>query len=329
MTRVRLFAACTAALTTMFGLGPAFAQNALSVDPLRHIAPHDRPAYVKQLIARQAAQRSAGPDAAVDVTPPVITGFNSGTMMNLTKPAAPFKVTIKATDDLSGITFCTFHAWGPHDQRMEISAQTGVPLVNFNIVGGHAGYVNRLFEPGTWKFKFGYCYDAANNYGDIDEAGLDALGNAAFTVISSGYDLQKPALTGGKVLTGAVSLSSFAPGTTNEPYVGVRLDLADTGETVIAGASDVYANFCLVGNPYECLYLTGKMSAPGMSTAGVVAGTPVSASWGNMPGEYALRSIDVYDYAGNYNHYESTLFGGTTDFAPLFGGVAPKIKLKP
>lgn len=70
---------------------------------------------MKQLIARQAARRTAGLDAA-DVTPPVITAFNASTELNVTKAGAPFKVTVKATDDLSGVRHCYFYAYGSHDQ---------------------------------------------------------------------------------------------------------------------------------------------------------------------------------------------------------------------
>ncbi len=330
MTRLRLLAACAAAVTTTFGLlGTALAQNASAEDPLRHIPPHERPAYVQQMMERQAERRAAGLDAAVDVTGPVITGFNAGTTLNLTKPAAPFKVTVKATDDLSGVRNCEFHAYGPHGQIMYVTAQPGIPSVNFGVVGGLGPKVSRLHEPGVWKFKNGYCHDAAGNGAIIGEAALDALGNTDFTVVSAGYDLQKPTLTSGKMLVGAVSLSGHVAGTTQPPYVGARFEAADTGDSAVAGVSAVYARFCLVASPSTCIHIWGDMYAAGQGVAGVVAGTQVSVGSGNTPGEYPLHSVQVDDSAGNYRLYTSTLFGGTTNFTPMFGGVAPKIKLNP
>lgn len=137
-------------------------------------------------------------------------------------------------------------------------------------------------------------------------------------------------MSAGKVLAGAAVLSVHATGTsTGDPFVGVRIEAVDTGDTALSGFSQAYACFCLVADQNTCIHLDGCMNATGQGSATVIAGTQVSAGRGNAPGECALKALHLYDDAGNTASCRSTLFGGTTDFAPFFGGVAPKIKLKP
>ncbi|HRI19193.1 MAG TPA: hypothetical protein PL196_11775, partial [Burkholderiaceae bacterium] len=68
-------------------------------------------------------------------------------------------------------------------------------------------------------------------------------------------------------------------------------------------------------------------SATGLTAPTITIKTQVSATRGNVPGDYALQSVTVLDHAGNFQTYNSTLFGGTTDFSTLF--TATVIKLVP
>jgi hypothetical protein len=145
--------------------------------------------------------RSSRPRAAqslgADVTGPVLTAFNAPTALNVGKAAAPFKVAVKATDDLSGVQYLYFYANAPGGQYFTLYAYANFPATVVSLSAGHSN-LNRLLEPGAWKIKYGYGYDVAGNYSYFDEAALDALGNTSFTVVNNlGYDVVKPVLTGG------------------------------------------------------------------------------------------------------------------------------------
>ena len=317
------------ALSGVLACGIAVAQPPPNDDVLSHLAPPDRPAYVQRLVARQqAALISAAP--ATDVTGPVVTAFKSASMLKLSKAAAPFNVQVTVTDDLSGVKYCYFYAYGPSGQSINAYVSPGFPTTSFSGKGGLSS-ISRLLEPGPWKFTYGYCYDAADNYAYIYEADLDALGNTTFTVVNdSGYDLAKPKLKGGKIHAQSekVSLSEHPKGTTDkDPYVGVQLDVKDLGSTVTSGVKQAYAYFCKIADPSKCIYLYGYLYATGVVKATISATAQVSVARGNTPGEYELKTVYVYDHAGNAEYYTSTLFSDTTDFSTMFPSTM--IKLKP
>ena len=49
--------------------------------------------------------------------------------------------------------------------------------------------------------------------------------------------------------------------------------------------------------------------------------------YSNPARNYELKTVYVYDHAGNSEYYTSTLFGGTTDFSTMFPSTL--IKLRP
>lgn len=314
------------AILCVSALADAGAQPAFPPDPLEHIAPHQRRSAVQQLIARQRAARI---DAVVlDISGPVLTAFNSGATLDVGKAASPFSVTVKATDELSGVQALYFYATGPSGQTIYAYAAQGYPAKSVNLAGG-LNSINRMLEPGSWRFTYGYATDAAGNYSYFDEAALDALGNTTFTVVNkSGYDLTKPSLTAGKLITTAVSLASHQPGTADQDrYVGASLTAIDSGNTALAGIRQGYADFCQLADPAKCIHLYGYVYATGKSSVSLAVGAQVSAARGNVPGDYELHSVYLYDYAGNYSHLQSDKFGGTTDFSSLLPVTV--IKLKP
>lgn len=318
--------ASVAILLGLFAMADAGAQVPVPSDPLEGIAPHERREHVQRLIARQKA---VGPDAAAaDSVGPVLTAFDSGTKVDLGKAAVPFSVTVKATDDLSGVQALYFYATGPSGQIAYAYAAQGYPAKSVTLLGGLSS-INRMLEPGVWKFVYGYATDVAGNYSYFDEATLDALGNTTFTVVNkAGYDLTKPALSSGKLITTAVSLSSRQAGTTDQDrYVGAWLTATDAGNSALAGVRQGYADFCQLADPSRCLHLQGYVYATGKPSVSLAVGAQVSTARGNVPGDYELHSVYLYDYAGNYAHLQSQKFGGTTDFSALFP--ATVIKLNP
>ncbi len=205
---------------------------------------------------------------------------------------------------------------------------SGFPALSVGLNLG-VGAFNRMMEPGAWKFNYGYGYDGAGNYTLYDQATLEALGNTTFTVVNNGgYDLVKPLLTGGKIVTPTVSLSSFLPGTTNRPpYASVKVNLSDAGNTALAGVKSVTLYFCKLAAPNPCFYPTGSSNATGQATAALNVGTEVTAA-AVATGTYELKTVYIYDHAGNYSYLNGTLFGGTTDFSTLFPD-GTSIRIKP
>lgn len=294
---------------------------------LEGLAARERQAYVQRLVARQRAQ--AVESLPLDVTGPVLTGFNAQTTLNLDKPATPFKVAVKATDDLSGVTSTTFYAWGPRglEGQQVILIGAGYPSKGFSVAAG-IGNLNRMLEPGTWKFSWGYAYDAAGNYSYFDEATLDALGNTTFTVVNSGgHDIAAPTLVSGEIMTPAISLSTVVPGTTSTlPYVKIKVGTADTGNSAVAGVGTVAATFCKLDAPAVCLNTAAASFARGQAKATLHVGAQLSA--GTATGTYELYTVDMVDHAANGSTYTSTAFGGTTDFSTYFPG-GTTIKIRP
>ncbi|MBK6864762.1 MAG: hypothetical protein IPG91_15055 [Ideonella sp.] len=307
---------------------PAAAADAAAQERIiESLAPAERQAYVQRLVARQRAR--AAPSLDIDVTGPVLTGFNAPTTLDLDKAAAPFKLVVKATDDLSGVNSMVLYAWGPQGLSAQpvILSASSPPLKSFSVAGG-IGIANPMLEPGPWKFSWGYGYDGASNYSYFDEAVLDALGNTTFTVVNNGgYDVVAPTLTEGVVQTPSVSLSSVVPGTTSKPpWLRLKVSAADTGNSARAGVSGVRATFCKVAEPSVCLDTVGVTFATGQANVSLYVGAQLAVT--NSTGTYDLKTVDVYDHAGNYNYYTSTAFGGTTDFSAYFPG-GTTIKIKP
>jgi hypothetical protein len=316
-------------LTAAFGLaaaGVAQAEMALSAEALNQLAPSAAKSYVERQIARQQGAPAQGGD---DQTPPVLTLFNAGTGLNLGKAAAPFKIGIKGTDDLSGIKSVGYQATGPSGQVISGAIDTAFPAASYSGSGGLAG-ASQFLQPGAWKFTYAFSYDWAGNFLSLNEAQLAALGNTSITVSNSGgYDLVKPVLvSGSSVITPLVSLSAVAKGTAAEdPLVGLNVKTRDAGNTAVAGVKSVSAIMCQLADPSRCIYPMGFTSATGLTAATIAIKTQVSATRGNVPGDYTLQSVTVMDHAGNFTTLNSTLFGGSTDFSTLFS--ATVIKLKP
>lgn len=325
--QLRLGVAVSIAMVALAAALPTWAGEAERHSQIiERLAPQDRLAYLRQLVDQQQAR--AGASLAADVTGPSLLAFNAASAINLGKSAAPFKVYAKMSDDLSGASTMYFYATGPSGQTAYVYAPSSFPAPTLSANLGFSP-LNRMMEPGVWKFEYGYGYDGADNYSVFDEAALEALGNTVFTVTNNGgYDTTQPQLIDGKVLTPSVSLASVLPGTTNKPTsAGVKVNLTDAGNTALAGVKSVTLYFCKLADPNKCIYPSASVYATGQASAALTAGTEVSAANGIATGTYELRHVYVYDHAGNYSALYGTKFGGSTDFSTLFpGGTVIKVK---
>lgn len=267
--------------------------------------------------------------APLDVTPPVLTMFKASPVLNPSLSQQTFNVQIKGTDDLSGIRDVFYFATGPSGQRIFGRMVADYPATSFSRRGGFGShYSGRLLQPGVWTIVEARVEDVVGNPGKYNQAALAALGNTTFTVVNTGaYDAVAPTFTSGQVLTPTVSLSAMAKGTSSQaPFIGVRVTTADTGSTAVAGVAGAAAAFCIAGNN-PCLEPWASPSAGSLATGTFLLGTQVSAALGQVPGEYELCELVLWDQAGNMRVLASAACGGTTDFSTLFAST--RITLTP
>lgn len=268
-------------------------------------------------------------EAAADTTPPTLTLFDAGTTWSMNRGAAPLSVAVKATDDLSGLSHILIEAVGPGGQSLFALGAFDYPVLSVSRrVPMNTLFAGRLLQPGAWSIVRVRLVDVAGRPRKLEGAALAALGNTAFSVVNPGsYDDVAPTLVSGQVLTAAVSLSATAKGTSQAAFVGMKLGVADTGASAVAGIATVHAAFCLADESrcIDILQATPLGGAP--TSATVTIGRQVAAALGDQPGDYVLYEVILVDHAGNARTLLNTAFGGSTDFSALM--VNTTIKLTP
>lgn len=283
-----------------------------------------------RLVERMGRTAPAAAGAAADTTPPALTLFDAGATWSMNRGAVPLSVLVKGTDDLSGLSHILIQAVGPSGQDMAIYASFDYPVKSLSrrVSMSTPFFAGRLLEPGPWTIVKARLVDWAGNPRKVEGSALTALGNTAFTVVNTGaFDNVAPTLTSAQLLTSSVSLSGTAKGTTQAPFVGIKLGVADSGASAVAGIASVHASFCLADES-RCLDLLQSTALGGnAASATITIGRQVSSVLGHVPGEYRLYEIHLVDHAGNLRSLLSTEFGGTTDFGALMGNT--RITLTP
>jgi hypothetical protein len=268
--------------------------------------------------------------AAADTMRPTLTVFDAGSTWSMERGAVPLSVLVKGTDDLSGLSHILIQAVGPSGQGLAAYASFDYPVksVSRRVSMSSPFFAGRLLEPGSWTIVKARFVDLAGNPRKVEGAALAALGNTAFTVVNTGgFDNVAPTLTSAQLLSSSVSLSATAKGTTQAPFVGLRLGVADSGASAVAGIASVHAAFCLADES-RCLDLLQSTALGGNSvSATITIGQQMSAALGHVPGDYLLYEVNLIDHAGNIRSLLSTAFGGSTDFGALMGNTT--IKLTP
>lgn len=294
----------------------AAAADPVDMEALRHMTAAQARTWAKRQIARQEATRAQRSTAKVDIVPPVLTAIEAPTSVDALAPASSF-IVIKATDDLSGVRWGYAYATGPNGQS--VVAFLGMTLPSKKYDGGMSlSQLTPFSQPGVYTVNDVYLFDVADNMAHFDEAALAALGGrTSFTVTNTrGYDTKGPVLRTGKVLTPQLSLSSTAPGTTKAPYAAIQVSAADVGDTLVSGVTAIMAEFC-IPDFSACFSVNADDMRDGTSSTMRLAGQ-ISADFGQLPGEYHLRNLQINDYAGNDLFMVSTEFGGGTDFSAYF-----------
>jgi hypothetical protein len=293
------------------GLSAPAAAATTNADALRFMTPPQARAWARQQIAPRA-DRSV---AAADVQPPVLTAIDAPASVDVRFPDATF-VTIKATDNLSGVNWGHLYARGPSGQFL--TAFVGTSLPSRQYAGGMSlrGLTN-FAEPGTYTVTDVYLYDVAGNMAYFDEAALVGLGRTTFEVRNrQGYDAKAPSLQSGKILTPQLSLSDTTPGSTRGRFAGVQVKVTDQGDTVTSGVAWVSGEFCLLDTS-ACFWTNADDMSNGAASS-LRMGGELYADSALVPGDYYLRTMQITDYGGNYQYLMGAEFGGSTDFSLYF-----------
>lgn len=301
---------------------PAALAPAVAADPVRALAPRQRLAQVRALVAQQASGRRSAA-SGLDITPPHLTSFSVAASVDVTVATHQLQVQMTLVDDLSGVDWAQLHATSPTGQ--EVWAE--VPHVKGT--KRHEARTGLHFSPfaeaGIWQVSEVIGRDLAGNFFFYNQGQLAGLGSTSFEVVNAQSDLLAPTLTGGKVLTGSVSLSRPAKGTLAEwPLLRLQLRVADTGSPSASGASNANVFMCLADgsscfnlqSDLSTLYSLGQdtLYAHGRLTPDI------------LPGLYLIRAVDLFDHAGNARVYLSTAFGGSTDFDDLLSSSTVEVK---
>lgn len=306
----------------MLGAGwsaPAAAATT-NADALRFMTPPQARAWARQ----QSAPRVDRSVAAADVQPPVLTAIEAPASVDVRFPDATF-VTIKATDNLSGVNWGYLYARGPSGQFL--AAFVGTSLPSRQYAGGMSlRDLKNFAEPGTYTVTDVYLQDVAGNMAHFDETALGGLGLTTFEVRNKqGYDAKPPSLQAGKILTPQLSLSDTTPGSTRGRFAGVQLKMTDQGDTATSGIAWAAGEFCLLDTS-ACFWTNGDDMSNGV-TSSLRMGGELYADRGLVPGDYYLRTLQITDYGGNYQFLMDAEFGGPTDFSLYFAST--RITLTP
>lgn len=321
-----LFGQAVTGVAALLLCGTVVGVSASEVESPADIMAMSKAQYQRFIQSRKASagtRRSAQLGSQLDTTGPVITKLDLVSTVDANRAGTQITYGYAASDDLSGIRWLGFVLTGPSGQQYTSYAEVGLP--RNKVSGKGAMYPGLWIEAGEWRVTEVRGQDQANNdfQAPID---LEALGNLRVSIQNRrGHDATPPSLTGGKILTPSVSLSTPPKGQDyGGPLAGLSVAVADAG-SAISGVDYVYAEFCLIDG--GCLYMNARTN----NVLGVKQTTLLPFTQAdevvNMPGVYQLRSIVVSDHAGNQRTLTSIDFGGDTDFSQWFPSTT--IELKP
>lgn len=269
--------------------------------------------------AKRVAPAAVSAVASGDVTPPVLTAFDTAAVVDVNVPMNPLIVSFKASDDLSGVSHGYAVADGPNGRTVHVHFSTRVPVAKLSgkMFSDDYSGLSPFVEPGDYRFTKAVVVDAAGNFSNID---LDQtpLGRTAFKVKNTkGFDAVGPTLLSGTVIQSGGSLSGYHPGTSARPYVGISIQAADSGNPVISGVWHAVAFYCMPAGG-ACMRLESEAEGPlRQKSATLRVGRQLDPAT-DAPGEYRLTHLDITDHAYNETRLMSAEIGGETDFSQYF-----------
>jgi hypothetical protein len=202
-----------------------------------------------------------------------VDGTNSDITLN---------VSVKATDDLSGISYAYVNAYSESGQRYA-SAFCSWLTSGTKWNGTFQGTMSiPQFNPGKWKITGLYIYDNAGNqfYSDLSNAGYE------FNVTGSQKDTEAPQLI-------SLSFPPTVDGTNSDITLNVSVKATDD----LSGISYAYVNaYSESGQRYASAFCSWLTS--GTKWNGTFQGTMSIPQW-NSTGKWKITSLSIYDNAGN------------------------------
>lgn len=266
--------------------------------------------------------------AAPDTQAPVLRAFAVSTAtVDVSQPGATIQVSLRATDNLSGVLTLALSLSSPDGQQTverwySLPAPRTLTTLSLS-VGAPTGQggLNGHSAAGVWKVRQLQLIDANDNAVTYRYPALAAMGRATFHVTSAQADTTVPELVSGSLNTSALSLSGRVPGTQKPPYVSATLRLRDPGDVASAISGIRWAQLVLCkpdgsGNCLERIDLAAEAPWLGLPQPALQVGSALPE--GVTPGEFHIFSVTVLDMAGNSRWMQSTAFQGEVDFSQYF-----------
>lgn len=287
-------------------------------------------ACASPVFARDAA---AQPDV-LDHLSPILQKVDVTGSVNAQALNQYVTVEIKLTDNLSGVAYFDVDFRSPSGMH-HVTRVKNIPVPRTKITAevtlGASPFSEPPFlkfaEPGTWTVYRLTTTDAAGNSRTYSEAELRNLsGHHTFFVTNNGgYDITPPQFVSGVIDTPTARLSKEPPGTPEgtPPYVSGRVNMTDSGNGVISGSREARLMFCLAGSG-SCLpantntfTMSNLTNRAGLTATTLTIGTQLKVN--QIPGNYLIYSLELWDAAGSYRKLVSFDFnGGNFDFHPGF-----------
>jgi hypothetical protein len=272
-----------------------------------------------------APAAALGVPGGADTKPPALKSLNVPATVDVSKTTDAIAISFTATDDSSGVAQVDVWVEGPGGQRIyfrQIPSLPGKQVTGIMLNTCMTAYL----QPGAWVIQGASVIDVAGNVTLYDQSDLAKLGNTTFVVQNAGaFDASPPALTSGKILTPAVSLSSNSPGTDQPPFVGLTVNVTDAGNGVISGVMAVDVIFCLPDHSHCFTASQWGVSVVDAPSDVIQLGYQLNRG-SDVPGLYELNNIYIRDFAGNFTNLQSDMYGGSTDFSLYFPSISLRIK---
>jgi len=252
--------------------------------------------------------------ATLDTTPPRVTAFALGGVVDPTQPEAAATAHMTITDDLSGIDAVIIKLVSPSGTQYVdrwdtlgsgLRTYTGDFAVGAQTFSDRGLSFSRFSEAGTWTLDSLFITDRAGNTVSYSAADLAPLGATTVSVVKNGpWDAIAPILISGEIGPAKVSLSTPPKGTSPSlgllPAVAGGIRSFDPGNGISSGV--YWAQVALVlydktGHFVDEFLLDGRSDGPNLADTTVRVSSHIRPD--QTPGKYVVDAVTLYDMAGN------------------------------
>ena len=265
-------------------------------------APNARPTAPRRSATRNAA-------TAADSSPPVVSSFRLPPSFTMAKLGEYMPFTVKARDDLSGVSYVLALLASPSgNQQVEVWS-TSFGETRLDRRSGQ--YLPPNLEPGLWQMQRLSTCDLASNCTEWTGTALQAIkGRQQVEVRNAFYDITPPTLSSGVLTLNWIDGS--------RGMVAATVAAQDTGNPRAAGVWSAQVELCReAAQGGGCLVLDGTSGLPDLTEASLRLGTWVDVNY-TPAGLYHIKSVSLSDFNGAWHTYTSALVGGETNFGSLF-----------